>query len=537
MSIYLTQMMEVRNDIRVMYFFCTSGDSYKDNAAAVLRSFLWQMTSPIHLRNELTRCLLDDFETPKKREAALQPYALWRMLEQLLAIGNLGPVGFVLDGLDECDHNSQEFLANRSSHLVSPNNHCRYKYRPKVLVVSRDIRAMKVPSQSTIRLDPGSGDLIRSDVEKYVAKRVAELGLEEDFSQRVEAILLKGANKTFLWVSLMMGELQRNNSYAEIEESLNNLPKDLPQVYSRMLGNIRNDHREKVAEILRWVALGIMPMTLKDLSAIVGIEATKLLTAQQKIKAQVIHARPFLVIQKQKLCPVHRMYPVRPDQHCKSSGVEREVQTVAFIHESARGYLLHRDTAADTDLHEFRIDSDQANFEMAWCCLDFIHKKLTSNVMPETVHRIPFLEYAIRFWAAHAKNCGDRALQLQNHPSRFFDVASNQTRKHLIRIWKVLEYGDPSLECPFFAVLCYLGVVPLTQVLLDQEDEDWQNWVGDSIYEDWLNWVGDSILGFAVSSKSPEMVNLVLQRKASTGQYQQEDQHKSTPLRRTRRRG
>lgn len=127
-------------------------------------------------------------------------------------------------------------------------------------------------------------------------------------------------------------------------------------------------------------------MSLQELSAVVGIEATRLLSAQQNTKAQVIHAKPFLIIQKRQLCPIHRMY------HCKSEGVEKEVQTVALVHESAREYLLHSKMEADPELHEFRIDSEQASFEMACSCLDFIHKELKSDVMSETVNCIPFLE-------------------------------------------------------------------------------------------------------------------------------------------------
>lgn len=221
----MTQLLEVKNEVRVIYFFCSSGDSLRDNAAAVLRSFLWQITNPIQHRDELTRHLLDDCATLKKREAALQPDALWRMLEQLLAVDSLDPIAFLLDGLDECDHKSQEFLAVRFMRLVSPGTQSRYKHPLKVLVVSRDIRAVKATSQSTIRLDQEHDNLIRSDVEKCIAMRVAELGLDEDFSHKVEAILLERANKTFLWVSLMMGELQRDISYAEIEESLDSLPE------------------------------------------------------------------------------------------------------------------------------------------------------------------------------------------------------------------------------------------------------------------------------------------------------------------------
>ena len=71
-SIYLTEELEgVAADAEtadaeeaiVIYFFCSSEDSKRNTAAAVLRGLLWQLTGK---RPELTNILLTYFERPEE---------------------------------------------------------------------------------------------------------------------------------------------------------------------------------------------------------------------------------------------------------------------------------------------------------------------------------------------------------------------------------------------------------------------------------------------------------------------------------------
>lgn len=445
LSIYLTE--ELEQERRVIYFFCSSEDEKRNTAAAVLRGLLWQITA---YRPDLTEQLLDHFDTPEKTKEALScTEVLWRMFVKLCRHSALGQIVCVLDGLDECDNTSRDWLAGKLVDSGLAHRKWSLGDTVKTIVVSREIPILRrVGLSAQINLDSDNDMNVQADLKRFVSSRVQELseviGFDDGFRGAVEEILLERAEGTFLWVGFVMTDLLKKSTSYEIVEALSTLPLGLPALYDRMLLLVAPEHRQSTRLILRWVTLAVRPLSLRELAAAIGCNATPLLSIDQVITDQVALCSQFLVIQG---------------------------QNVGLVHHSARDYLLDDVGERNATLAEFHIQQEESHLQMAWDCLDcmdgsswsMVYRKNDwySDPQPYMVSNNPFLNYAAKNWALHAAECPEVVHRLLEHPSRFFDAVSQLREK-----WQDVYENGQLAGISALHIACYLGIIPWAEALL-----------------------------------------------------------------------
>ena len=107
LSVFLVE--ELKQKQSVMSYFCTSGDANRNNATAVLRSLLWQITSihPDFAQHSLAHLGVGESDGAKRIEASITSVeTLWMTLVALCRNPKVKELAFILDGLDEWDHTS-----------------------------------------------------------------------------------------------------------------------------------------------------------------------------------------------------------------------------------------------------------------------------------------------------------------------------------------------------------------------------------------------------------------------------------------------
>jgi len=75
----------------------------------------------------------------------------------------------------------------------------------------------------------------------------------------------------FLLVSLQINELQGCLSQGDLEDQLEALPRDLDEVYDRIISGIDKKYREHALKILQWVSFSVRPLKLTELAQVVGV--------------------------------------------------------------------------------------------------------------------------------------------------------------------------------------------------------------------------------------------------------------------------
>ena len=453
LSFFLVEELEARQP--VISYFCTTEDERRNNASAVLRSLLWQITRlyPDLAQHLLTLLGVGETDAAGRTEAALSSVeTLWIAFTTICRDPRVAQLAFILDGLDECDPESRDWLASKIRGLVTgldaSNNH-----PPKIIIVSREISCLEACSK--LRLDPDHDGKIGEDVQRFVSARVQGLwashGFDENLRQHVRSTLLERSEGSFLWVGFAIAELLKKQTVLEIEQCLDELPVGLPAFYGRMLRQITAQDTEKIAKLLQWTTMSARPLSLTELAAAIPCKATRFRSAQGVVRDLVTLCQPFLAISSKAITELENK-----SSHDKLEKPKiDEEQTVALIHQSARDFLDSPEMP-----EAFRFRSEEVHFEMAERCMDLIQVGADAgktNIM---------LEYAIEHWPAHARKASQLARPLLDHPSGFFGGSSRAQRWwwHEKRargfLWDSPHYEDP------LHLAAYIGFVPWVEKLL-----------------------------------------------------------------------
>lgn len=216
----------LRSTKRTAFFYCDAQDANKRGVNNILANWCWQLLSQDQSRvPEVNKVRI-------KHQIASQK-ALKETLKVLLE-GVMDAV-LVIDAFDECETGEQlDFYVILSSILELS----------RVLVFSRPLedsftRVKKATSLNLSLLEMSERDTL-SDIIQYIMNEVAELGIEDDtIMTEITSALQSNAKGMFLWVALMLSEL-RKPRFDELEylDTLNQLPKDLDNLYCQILENL-----------------------------------------------------------------------------------------------------------------------------------------------------------------------------------------------------------------------------------------------------------------------------------------------------------
>ena len=445
LSIFLTQELELEMEAQTVYFFCANNDQRRNNAAALLRSLLWQLTAKcVHL----TEHLVDHLDDSKKAQYTLETCeALWTLFITVLQDPRIGRTFCVLDGLDELDEESQTWLLVKLTSIM----HVASLQKWKLVVVSQPILGLEeVPR---IDLDLNNTNVSR-DIQLFITARVGDLvrkrGLGTSLHQKLKDDLSRRAEITFLWLGFAMEELMREATATGILSCLETLPKGLPGIYSRLLLRIRPRDRLACVLLLHWITMAASPLSLLELAAATNIHASDYVDTQQAIRDRIQMCGSLVIVQNER---------------------------VMLVHQSAKNYLSRAEVDPNATLEMFRFSPDEVHAKLASRCLSSIGKLAESAFGDLSTAHDPLARYAIYNWPEHARLSSVRSTFISAN-EEFFEEES-PVRK---RWWKAYRVGfsrTASDDMSALHIACYFGIVQwvkqllaLNMVDLDAKNED-----------------------------------------------------------------
>jgi ankyrin repeat protein len=419
MSIFLTQHLSAIFRRRSVFYFCSSE---RNDATTALRGLIWQLTDA---HQELTSHVLPHMDPSDRRKATLSSgETLWNLFRQLVQKVESGRVYVLLDGLDECNDRSGQWLALKIARLGREPQ----KSNMSILVLSRQIRAFM--KSNTIRLDPDHDNFVSADVETYIRLRLEDLSQQLEFTEeqreRMVHTLVMKSKGTFLWVSFVMEELFTKDTISEVIVALEDVPAGLPAFYARMLQSIKETHREISIRLLTWVAVAFRRPTIETLVDVLRCPTPEGISQRQATLDHVRHCAPMLVVQDE--------------------GIE-------FIHQSAKDCLLLDPRDTNHSLAAFQTEKQSANLYAAQRCL----QALSDGT---------YLQYyALLNWPKHARSLGGHLLTLVEREAAFFETRS-VARDSWWRKYSYNFHGVPNEPPPRLHVACFLGLETLVRFIL-----------------------------------------------------------------------
>lgn len=472
LAIYLTQVLGQlvsESGGVLLYFFCDSTDEKRNGAVAILRGLSYQL---LKQQPQLVNVIHEYFNGPKQElDTISSSDSLWNVFRTMLQ--KTGQQVFcVVDGLDECRESSLRPLLKKLSDFFSQTEETSSGRRLKFLVLSRDwppFIERQLYRFPRINLDTDSEFNVKSDVEIYISAKVDELAMEPErirltdtALERVSRALKASANGTFLWVGFVADEL-KGHPEEKVEEILQNVPKDLYGIYKRILLQIEDDDRLRVALILKWVVLSLWPLTLTELAVATGVQDSDTQTRED--------------IMKSRLEPCGRLLRI-------------DNRRVHLVHQSTKDYLQLDSPYDEEGLEVFRVKKTEGHLILAKTCLEYIQSgpfdesyiesdDETSIESPSesgsATVKYPLVKYATLPWSEHIRLASDDGTGIWSdviegmfdlsHP---FCCEESEIRDNWWRFYR--DGSSTGWQVPLHASLmhlaAYFGIPPLARKLM-----------------------------------------------------------------------
>lgn len=435
LSIYLTQELESKPHF--LYYFCNGQDHTRNNAAAVLRTLIWQV---LERHEEAAQHLARYLNNPSQEQATLaSPGTLWnlfmRIAKDVVAKSDL-LITCLVDGIDECDPESTRWLCDKFMDFCCNSTNSSLL---RLVVISRQISGLSRASK--IELDSSTNWKTTADVSTFISKSVQELAVERHLTanlcERIGTMLYDKAEGTFLWVGFALQELRTSGTGLEMLRALESMPKGLSASYQAILRRIEARGSAKSASILHWVAMAYRPLFLDELAAAAECEPFPSERDLDVICDEVAICAPLLEVRQ---------------------------GSVVLVHQSALDYLIGAQEAHVLALRKYSISHEDAHFYLARRCLRSLpwYDDLT--------------DYATEHWLTHAKQLHALAYQLVVQEPSFFgsnpsvrDAWWSTSSKPILAGSHSPLYHAARPSIPRLHMACYLGLWAWVELIFTEE--------------------------------------------------------------------
>ena len=378
-----------KENLRCSYFFFKHGNGTNSSLASCFRALAYQMAKSdeavirkvLNVEHGAIPCSQWDERTT------------WRklFLECIFRLSKPLPQFWVIDALDEC----QQFPTLLTMIAKAPSY-------VRIFLTSRNTPEAQ---QSLASLGPlveryqVQGNDILGDLSIFIDSKIESLpaGNDEGRSKLKDKLLGKSSG-SFLWVSLIVKELEQAYSEEDAEEVLNEVPEDMNNLYARMLlGLPRHERATRLTQtIFMWTLFPSRALTLDELQCAIKLDINQ---------------------------TVHSLGKSLPAICGQLIGVDQS-NRVHSIHQSTQIFLLHQDVVP-----ELAMDKQNSHNRIAQACLKFLagsqlqgagmqtQKNETLAINPDT----KIVEYACVHFSDHLQKCSSENSMIWNLLCKFLD--------------------------------------------------------------------------------------------------------------------
>lgn len=530
LSIFITQELEKKEVTEpgtvVLYFFCDYSDPNRNNASSIVRGLLFQLLGKKpHLSKHATSYFGDAVD-PRRKEGTLASLGtLWSIFVNMINDAELNHVYCLLDGLDECEAGSLTAFLRTISAIINERS-TYFSTKVRLLGVSRDTPGLFFTPDSLLDLNNENSSQFGNDIDLYINAKLDVLQGIEDFADIREEVcytLRAKCEGTFLFIGLVMHELEQQDNCTALQDVLEELPVGLSAYYGRMLKHIKRwkpARFEQCLQLLQWLATSIRPMTIRELVCALGYDNSAKRKSEGLVSDIVKHCghllrrlpkgRTILLHNRLRVARCHEMFLpggarlcsviIRSAQdtvktpeessrfHAKTvydveyhSNAFGSEESVALIHGSLREFLSGGASECQEVGYSFAINEEKAHIDVARRCLEYIsactllQRSWVALNAPSVKQNYPFLFYAVTYWIWHAGRAKEASLELFDSSTPIFQetsaIRTNWFLSYLLELSDyefATHYAVQRKELPLLQFACLFGFQPLVAKILNQ---------------------------------------------------------------------
>ncbi|KAI9777861.1 MAG: hypothetical protein M1839_008538 [Geoglossum umbratile] len=289
------------------YFFCQATDSRINNATAVLRGLIYLLADQqpsllSHVRKKYDQAGKSLFED------ANSWVALSDIFKNILRDTNLKTTYLVIDALDECVTDLPkllDFIVYTSSSLA----HIKWLLSSRnELHIEQKLRSDDEKTRLSLELKENAEQVSRA-VDVYINDKLSRFeSLQDDgLRDRVRDILRRKASGTFLWVALVIQELEKPESWDPLQV-VEEVPTDLHQLYDRMVNQIQRlakRNSEVCQFILSIATVAYRPLHLAEIGSLCGLQG-QISALMKNVRKIVAMCGSFLTVRDDQVYLIHQ---------------------------------------------------------------------------------------------------------------------------------------------------------------------------------------------------------------------------------------
>jgi ankyrin repeat protein/nucleoside-triphosphatase THEP1 len=368
---------------KVMAFFCK--DTLEQNSPSdFVRSFLYRalQQEPDIMWHLYFQC------RPLFAQYELSFTDLWSMFVLVFSDPRFSDTYLLIDGLDECGQaESTEFVKALGLALESYPG-----LKARIALISRPSHVLKDLGAKHLMLSL-SQEQVAEDIKICVDEKVSSLADRREYPQalqdHIRERLLSGANGMFLWINLLMDDLDRDErlvTKTAVESIIAAFPSDLDAIYTKCLAELPPSTLSTAFKIFGLLQSVARPLKLEELAVLLALGEGHYTTHDELLSSMPVNLDRFLAFSCGPLVEVQNGY-------------------VWFVHQTVAEFLQFRLATASFEQKEKPLD-------LAKACLRYmllVHMKGTvhedfSNYESEFNTMYPFLVYVLEHWPEHVRN-------------------------------------------------------------------------------------------------------------------------------------
>ncbi|KAF6831724.1 ankyrin repeat protein [Colletotrichum musicola] len=402
-------------DSTVCHFFFKAGEEGRRHSHQALSAILHQVFKS---HPKAISVAMKTYSSTDTAQFTQNIEALWDILCRASDSLPSRKIICIIDALDECGEESRnrfiDVLVKTFPQMVGSR---KLLGRLKIIVTSRPWPSIEIRLRhlSCVRLrGENEAPALSNDVELMVKAKVEKLKMEGTISpeacELLETTLARGADRTFLWASLVLETIFRlpSRKLSAVKKALEGFPASLDQLYETALSSIED--RSASTRMLQMILAATRPLTLDEVNMSISLSED-----HKSVKDLLADTEPNVEYTVKRLGGFF---------------VRIMGSTVHLVHQTARDFLL-RTANADTSSwkHSFKLThchSVMARATVFFLLLDGwpvrteiptddrdlqpFNKKLLGSFPPTAVS---FYLYAANHWAYHAQRQQD---QMESDP-------------------------------------------------------------------------------------------------------------------------
>ncbi|KAI5921828.1 hypothetical protein F4810DRAFT_712067 [Camillea tinctor] len=361
-----------QSGLEYSYYFFHFENRTSSSLSGFLRSIAYQMAL---MNAAVCEKLADLYEDGSTLDNDNVP-SVWSKVFQrgICEAGITTPQYWVVDALDEC---------NKYQEFFTMLKHLQLTFPLRIFMTSR-----KVPDMQKLQRSLGASAIVvcreinsedtNRDIKRFIHDRAGSLpAIKVSESEDLVTTLSHRANTSFLWVQLVLDELETIYANESILQVLENIPEGMVPYYERIIRVMSENKREKhiAKAVTLWVVASARRLTVTELSQALDLD----------IGAQFINAKGAV----EGLCGQLVL-------------VDHQSGLMRLVHPTVREFLLS-DAAG-----YFLVSEAEANQRIALACLKLLSSK---EMQPPRSRRqlarraerlaLPLLDYAAIHFSEH----------------------------------------------------------------------------------------------------------------------------------------